>query len=761
MTLNSGAPHPMFGQTLKVLMTSIALGVISTPVLAQSAEQSQTPAPEDERIYLESDNLVQDRAQNLYIAEGNVYIESGLRRVRADRVEYNPETGRVRAIGHVEFYQGDEPAQFADEIELNEDLSEGVARGFATLMENNGKAASAFALRRADGTTELTGAYYTACQLCENDHDHPTWRIRASRVIQDTNDEMIYYRDARLEVFGAPILYTPVFAHPDPSASRKSGFLIPDIDHSKRLGAIIQAPYLWVISPNQDLVLAPRYIQELNPLLELRHRKRFYSGTIRGQYSITNEQEFADAERLRESRSPYAPPAEITGLYKYGQEETRWHAFVEGQFDFSRNWRWGFGLQETSGDLYLRRYDFDEVPQFETGLVKAENRRLVSQLYLIGRGENYYTSALIARYRSLVTNEADDSLPQMLPVLEAHSQIGLPNWLGDLNAQGAFANLVREDGDDYTRASLGLEWSRPTYVWGGIRVEPFALGRIDAYKITDVGINGTSDDQNMTRHLGAGGVDIRYPFIRPTSWGHVILSPRVQARFSGGLDEKYPSIIEDSTSLDLDRSTLFARQRAAGYDVWEDGAFLDYGVEANFTHYATNTEIEVFAGRSYRMEGESSFSAASGLELSQSDYVTEVSVDTGPFNVSARARIDEDSHDLNRLDLNTGLNIWRVSFNATYTRQTDDAAPLGRQLEEVIGGVNVRLTDNFSTGYRAVHDIDKNNTRTQQAHITYRDECSEFKVIWERENFQIGDLGPTSSIKFRFNLFTLGGFNGE
>ncbi|WP_019962072.1 LPS-assembly protein LptD [Woodsholea maritima] len=751
----------MFGQTLKALMTSIALGVITPPVMAQAPASGETSSPEDERIYLESDTLTQDKTQNLYIAEGNVYIESGLHRVRADRVEYNPETGRVRAIGHVEFYQANEPAQFADEIELNEDLSEGIARGFATLMENNAQAASAFALRHADGTTELSGAYYTACQLCENDHDHPTWRLRARRVIQDKNEEMIYYRDARLEIFGAPVLYTPVFAHPDPSATRKSGFLIPDFDHSKRLGAVLQVPYLWVISPNQDLVIAPRYIQELNPLIEFRHRKRFYSGSIRGEYSITHEQEFADAERLRESRSPFAPPADITGLYKYGEEETRWHAFVEGQFNLSRNWRWGFGLQETSGDLYLRRYDFDEEPQFETGLVKAENRRLVSQIYLTGRSETYYTSALIARYRSLVEKENDDSLPQMLPVLEAHTQIGLPHWMGDLNAQSAFANLIREDGDDYTRASLGLDWSRPTYLWGGIRMNPFLMGRLDAYKITDVDLNGAQDDQNMTRHLGAGGVDIRYPFIRPTQWGHVIISPRIQARISGGLDDKFPSILEDSTSLDLDRSTLFARQRAAGYDVWEDGAYLDYGVEASLTHYAWNTDVEIFAGRSYRMEGDATFSAASGLELSQSDYVTELSVNTGPFNVNARARIDEDSNDLNRLDLNTGLNVWRVSFNATYTRQADDDAPSGRRLEEIIGALNVKLTDNFSTGYRLTHDLDKDNTRKQQAHITYRDECSEFKVIWERENFQIGDLGPTSSIKFRFNLYTLGGFNGE
>ena len=759
LTQNTGTHAPMLRQTIKVILASLSLGALSQPAWAQHGSTPEAPQTNAERIYLESDTLVYDEINQRYIAEGNVYIESENRRVRADSVIYNITTKRVQAIGHVEYHQGQQPAQYADELELNEDLSEGIAQGFATLMEQNGQAASAFAIRNSDGSTELSNAYYTACRLCADGNKPPTWRLRASRVVQDPDEEMIYYRNARLEVFGAPVLYTPVFAHPDPSTPRKSGFLIPDLDRSKRLGIITQVPYLWVISPNQDLVISPRYTQELNPLLEFQHRKRFYSGSIRGEYSITYEQEFGDAARLREIRSPFAPSLNKTGLHKYGAEEARWHAFVEGGFSISPGWRWGFGLQETSGDLYLRRYDYDEMPQFESTLIPSENRRLISQLYLTGRGDSYYTSAVVARHRSLIEWENDDTLPQMLPAIEAFWDSGLPSWMGDLNTQLAFANLVREDGDDYMRASLGIDWSRPTYAFGGARVEMFALGRLDAYKVTRFDASGLADDQNLTRHLGAGGVDIKYPFIQPHRWGHVMVSPRIQARVSGGLDDNQPLILEDSSSLDLDRSTLFARNRAAGFDVWEDGAYLDYGAEVSLAHYAQNIELEFFAGRSYRMEGETPFGAASGFELSQSDYVTEISVDTGPFSTSARARIDEDNGELNRLDLNSTVSFWRVRMNANYTRQTDEA--LLNPSEEILGAIDFKVNHNFTVGYNATHDVERGITRRQQAHVTYRDECSEFIISWEREDFQIGELGPTSSIKFRFNLFTLGGFGGE
>ena len=147
-------------------------------------------------------------------------------------------------------HDGAGPAQTADEIELANNWTEGIATGFAMLLESNGRAG--FRLCGAPphgGVVNLIRAYYTACNLCEDGSRRPTWRIAASEVTQDPESEMIYYRDARLEVLGAPIIYSPAFAHADPSAPRKSGFLIPAVDLSNRLGFSYQQPYYWAISP--------------------------------------------------------------------------------------------------------------------------------------------------------------------------------------------------------------------------------------------------------------------------------------------------------------------------------------------------------------------------------------------------------------------------------------------------------------------------------------------------------------------------------
>ena len=316
---------------LRILCSALAL------LAADAAAAQGAPEESSEPVYLEADELVEDRQSGRYIARGDVRMRSGDRVLRAREIVYDPVPGRVTASGGVEIYEGDQPAQLADEIILDDALSEGVARSFATLLENNGRAAAAHALRRPDGSVELSSAYYTACELCESGEGTPTWRLRASRVVRDRDAQMIYYRDARLEILGAPVFYAPVFSHPDPSTPRRSGLLMPRVDISNRLGFTYQQPYAWIISPYQDLTIAPRVMTEANPLLELEYRKRFYSGQIRIESSFTYEREFDE-----------------DGFF--GEEEPRGHVFAVGDFNITDQWRWGFGAQAATEDLYLRRY---------------------------------------------------------------------------------------------------------------------------------------------------------------------------------------------------------------------------------------------------------------------------------------------------------------------------------------------------------------------------------------------------------------------
>src|SRR5690606_34498838 len=109
--------------------------------------------------------------------------------------------------------------------------------------------------RLVGGTrTVLSRAAYSPCSVCdaEGNKRTPVWEIRAVRVIHDQERKRITYKNASLNAFGVPILWTPYLSHPDPSVHAASGFLMPDLGHSSELGFVGKLPYYLSLSDSRD-----------------------------------------------------------------------------------------------------------------------------------------------------------------------------------------------------------------------------------------------------------------------------------------------------------------------------------------------------------------------------------------------------------------------------------------------------------------------------------------------------------------------------
>tara|TARA_R110002072_G_scaffold256_2_gene1747 strand:- start:923 stop:3115 length:2193 start_codon:yes stop_codon:yes gene_type:complete len=718
----------------------VCLAGASAPALAQSVAE-----PSDAPVYIESDTLIQDQDADTYFARGDVRIRQEDRTVYADELEYRPATGRVIARGHVAIFgQGAFP-QYADEIELDNELGEGVAVGFSTMLENNGRTAAAFAVRRENGTVELTDAYYTACEMCEETGDGPTWRLRADRVVQDTDDEMIYYRDVVFEVGGVPVFYSPVFAHPDPSIERRSGFLFPGFGVSSRLGAFYQQPYHWVISPSQDLTVSPRLMTNVRPLVEADYRKRFFSGRLDFEGSLTYEREIdSDGER-------------------FGDEDLRWHLFGAGEFDVNQDWQWGFGVQAASDDLHMRRYDITEVYANETGLLLPDSRRLLSQIYVQGRTDTYYAELAGATIQSLRIGEDDNTLPTIAPLAEFRQTTELGDSFGRLRNTVSTVALTRDNGVDYRRASAGTDWRTQIIGGPGIVFEPFAQARADYYSFNDLpgALPGTAAaEDSFGRFLGRAGAEMRWPFFRPGDTTDWIVEPVVQAVYASEASEAGRIVNEDSISVDLDETLLFATNRAPGADIWEEGSRVAYGVRATAFWGDSLGRFRGFLGQSQRLDGDPVFGTNTGLFDDASDIVAAAEINMGGFTGAARSRIDSRDADFNRLEFLTSYTSDFFTGSLRYIGFNEDLARFGPS-QEVILSTRTSISDHWSVVYNLQRDLDLGISRRQEIGLLYRDFCTEFEILYQRENLNIGPLGPSESIQVRINLFTLGALGSD
>ena len=156
----------------------IATAGLAAPAYAQfsavqSADQelnlpANSPFRDPDIIYLEADTLVNDEAGQLLTASGEVEGRYQDKTLRADTVLYHLDTGKVIASGNVVLVQGDGSSQYADKLELSNELEAGTATDFVARLPDGGVTAARFVARSEDGEVELYNAYYT-CLLYTSD----------------------------------------------------------------------------------------------------------------------------------------------------------------------------------------------------------------------------------------------------------------------------------------------------------------------------------------------------------------------------------------------------------------------------------------------------------------------------------------------------------------------------------------------------------------------------------------------------------------
>jgi len=753
----------------------------------QLAEDS--PFRDPDIIYLEADTLTNNEEAQILTAEGSVEGRYQDKTLRADRVVYNLTSGQVIASGNVVLVQADGSSQYADKLELSNELEAGTASDFVARLPDGGVTAARFVARGEDGEVELYNAYYTACKVCA-EKPKPSWRIKARQVTQDSNSRSIQYRDATFELFGVPIFYTPYLAHPDPSADRASGLLVPFAGFSSSTGFNLRTPYYWAIDDYTEATITPRIYSKVNPLLSYQLARKLHTGRIDIDGSLTYGSIFDKNGDPFDDASRFTIPADAP----IGKK-ARGHIYAQGLFSPTDFWSYGFGLQYISDDNYLTRYNLTEHRQ-TSGLYEDEGARSTSQAFLVGQNDDTRITISSVAFQDLrdriielsngnfaALTIDDGRLPFIAPRIQLEHYLNDPLIKGRIKASGDLTVLTRETGSNYARATAKLDYSKTWIAPGGIEVKPFGNIRTDLYQIeADREDIPDAEITDFNRTLGQVGVDIRYPFIRAGSNISWILEPRAQITHSFGdakLDEfvqgtASPILLsEDAGNSDLDSTLLWQPNKASGFDFWQDGTRIDIGGSLA-ADWGEDSSAQIFIGQSFSsgstggiiddLSSENGgYLLGSGLEGEQSDIVGEATLKLGHVLSSrTRLRYNEDSKQLTRIDSTLGLNTKWVQGLARYYRLNSASRQLidtiGAPPEEITGSVRFRINDNWSTSYTAARDLDAKVTRVQSLGLRYIDDCTLIELLYTKNQFNNDAIRDKSQIGIRVSLLSLGDF---
>jgi LPS-assembly protein len=712
----------------------------ATPISAPDA-----PVPDgDEQIGFAADALTYDSNNQLVTANGNVQLLRDGNRLRADQVVWNRTTGKVEAQGNVSVTDPDGNIAYGDRFDVTDTLKDGTVENMLLVLQSGGRMAAVQGTR-VDGIYTLHHASYTGC-VVENSSGcpkEPTWQINAVKVVYNPNTQRVSYKNATVELFGLPLIPMPGLSHPVGDGGG-SGLLVPNMGYGRVNGLELALPYYIQIAPNRDLTITPHVYSEVLPMMQAQYRHLW----DRGAYQITGY--ITDGSR----QSATDPTAS-------SQRGIRGYFDASGGMQLTPEWSVTGSLRATTDRTFLRRYDI------------SRDDRLRSTLSAQRIGEDSYFSIAGWAVQTLRPGDSQGQTPIALPVIDYRLRMTDPLLGGRIQFQANSLAITRTAGQDTQRAFAGFEWNLRKLTGMGQEVTFTTYLRGDIYHSSDNELTTTpsyrGNDGWQTRGIAAAAVDIRWPFMGEAFGGTQRITPRVQMVAAPKLANlSLPN--EDARAIDLEDSNLFALNRFAGYDRFEDSSRVTYGLEYGLT--LPDFTLDTIIGQSYRLNSRPAIlPQGTGLSDRLSDVVGRTTIRYKDFlSLTHRYRIDKNSAAIRRNEIDATVGSRKTYVMVGYLRLNRDA-DTGledlRDREELRLGGRVQFARFWSVFGSTVIDLtsrqedplsvaDGYQPVRHRLGVAYEDDCLTLGLTWRRDYQTTGDARQGNSFMLRLAFRNIG-----
>lgn len=681
------------------------------------------------RVNVDATQFTFDSNTNVGTATGEVVLTYGPYLLVATEVSYDQDDDIMRANGEVRMREPNGNILETDLIELQNKFRDGFAEKLRLLLTNDATVQAEYAKRTNGNVTVFTHAQYTRCKTCVNAQGVPLWQIRAEESTHVETDHRIYHRNARFEILGFPVFYTPYFSNPDGTLNNQSGLLTPTLSHSPLYGWGVTVPYILSLDPSYDITFMPMITSEFGIMPRAQWRQRLKSGS----YSI-------DAAGIDEGSD---------GGGKRGVIRTL------GAFDLNSRWQWGFDLTGQTDDTFARHY-------------KVDSRKVVTdKLFVTGIDDRNYFSARAMQFRDLVLNN-DEEQANALPYVEHEYTLGDQVAGGELSFQSSFYRVTRKDFVDQTsdpqqffqstgqtRGVSVAHWESRNQSAGGLLVTNFANLRADAYQMDETPTD--PDGKTIARLLPSLGIDVRFPLISSFGDNQQVITPVAQLISAANETHRNEIGNEDALTLDFDANSLFLSDRFTGLDRYEGGTRANLGMQ--YSLLGDNGEfLRASLGQSYHLAGDNSFATDAGLERNTSDIVAAVAAQ--PFRamrVAYQLRANPGDSGIHAQEAWVTTRFERWSLNGGFADLGPEAAYGRDDLERQLwASGSVVLSGPWSLFGGAHYDIQRDAMIRDYVGVGFDCDCMNVKLYYTEDYDNAAKNGKDRSLLFAIEVKTLG-----
>ncbi|WP_081280014.1 LPS assembly protein LptD [Vibrio splendidus] len=341
--------------------------------LIEPAAENETQLP----AHVESDRLEAINGDKA-IYSGDVRVTQGNKTILADNVTLHQQENIVVAEGNVNFSDG-QIKSVSDRATNNLTTDEMTLENtdYEFLCEP-GRGDAVYIAKTGKAVYEIEDGSITSCPIGDN-----AWRLRASSISVDQDEEQATFYNPRFEIQSVPIFYLPYLTVPV-GDTRKTGFLYPTVSYGSSDGFEAEIPVYWNLAPNYDLETTFKYMQERGTQLnsKFRYLSDFGSGSIESEYLPDDK--------------------------KYSEKGDRWGAQLQHSGIYQQSWLFEVDYSKVS--------DIDYFTDLSSGIGNREDGQLLQEGRATYRSQNWDASVLVRDFQVLTTS---NNLPyRLMPQLE-------------------------------------------------------------------------------------------------------------------------------------------------------------------------------------------------------------------------------------------------------------------------------------------------------------------------------------------------------
>ena len=513
--------------------------------LIASSDDSDLNAP----AYVEADRLEAVNGEKASYS-GSVKVTQGIKTIEAETVTLHQQENIVVAEGNVTFNDGQFKAT-SDKVTNNLTTNEFELENtqYQMLCES-GRGDARYIARTGKAVYELEDGTITSCPPGDK-----SWRLKASNIELDQDEESATFINPRFEVLDVPIFYLPYLTVPV-GESRKTGFLYPTFSYGSSDGFETEVPFYWNIAPNYDLQSTIKYMSERGTQLnnEFRHLSEFGQSTVTFEY-LDKDSKFKD------KGSRWGGQFEFEGIYKQA---------------------WKFDID------YSKVSDVDYFTDVDSSIGNREDGQLMQSGSVAYRALNWDASVAVRDFQ--VLTEGENQPYQLMPQVKFNYYAPI---LWDMVEMDVISHVSRFETEASSKPAATRAHVEPgikvplSTTWGSWTTEARLLG---TYYNQDLnGVDTSSGEfsgleETVSRVIPEFRSHAGIVLERDTTYltGYTqTLEPQVQYLYVPEQDQSDIGLY-DTTLLQTDYYGLFRSRKYSGVDRIAAANQLSYGASSRF-----------------------------------------------------------------------------------------------------------------------------------------------------------------------------------